>query len=41
MNLKVHLEAQKTITKAKLSNIGGITVPDFKLNYRSIAIKTV
>jgi hypothetical protein len=36
INPKFHLETQKIIAKAILS----ITIPDFKLCYRVIAIKT-
>jgi hypothetical protein len=38
INPKVHMDAQKTLSKK--SNAGGITIHDFKLHYRAIAIKT-
>jgi hypothetical protein len=42
--MKVHLETQKTVnsrdnTKQK-SNTASITIPEFKLYFRAIAIKT-
>jgi hypothetical protein len=44
-NPKVHMEAQKTINSQgnteKKSNAGGIMIPNFKLHYRVMAIKTV
>jgi uncharacterized protein (DUF736 family) len=45
INPKVYLETRKRLwivktILSKKSNLGGITIPDFKLHYRSIAIKT-
>jgi hypothetical protein len=34
------LETQKTTILSKKSNADSITVPDFKLYYRTVAIKT-
>jgi hypothetical protein len=44
INPKIHIETQKPqmskVILSKMSNAGDITIPDFKLYYRSITIKT-
>jgi hypothetical protein len=39
-SIEVEKSTLKFIWKHKKSNTGGITMPDFKLYYRAIAIKT-